>query len=732
MGKKMTWTALKFSLTVVAGLFLGTNIYAAPPPNVVLIYADDLGYGDLGCYGNERIPTPNCDRLAKEGLRFAQAYTAASVCTPARYSLLTGRYPWRTWLKSSVVGNTPALIDPDTFTMADLFKEAGYATAVIGKWHIGFGNRGQRDLDDWNVELPKGPRELGFDYFFGMPVSHFYPPYVYIENRRVYNLDPADPLTLIWPDQPGMPTQKGGVAALYKQEEAGRELADRACRYIKEKKDEPFFLYYAAIEPHTPLTPHPDYKGKSKVGDYGDFVFQFDDGVGRILQTLEKNGLAENTIVILTSDNGGVGVGDGFLQKTAPGYNPNVPLRGDKGDFFEGGLRIPFIIRWPGVVEPNSLSQEVVCQTDLLAAFAELLDVTIPEGAAEDSYNVLPVLKGGSIPDRPIVLQSRAGFHALSYGDWIYLDGATLGDFNTKTPLVQTPGQLYNLADDLHQDTNLYEAYPERVARMKKMLNEIRNKRAIPLPKGDGSTVFINPKTPEQTHLGWNAELWGDPALPPVEGNHYILDRPVWLHGLGGTFGSFQGESLTVRKHGALFISGSGSLGGMLVLDGGQLQNRSGQDAVIHGEIRVDADSTILNISGNLKLNTAFSGKGDLLIRAHQAPGTKMVFVGTDAGYKRSFVLGNSGADQTHLLVEFQTSYPNAELLFQGGVPSRASVYLLKNNITFRAVGMPSAADPSVLIPLSPGTYNAAALMAKGIHPAYYSDQGGSLCVKPK
>jgi arylsulfatase A len=444
----------------------------ASKPNVVLILADDLGYGDLGCYGNTRIPTPRIDQMAGEGMLFRQAYTAASVCTPARYALLTGRYPWRTWLKKDVVGNTPALIDPDTFTMADLFKTAGYRTAAIGKWHIGLGDRGQKDLD-WNAEIPKGPCEIGFDYFFGMPVSHFFPPHIYIENRRVHNLDPADPLSLEWPQGRGRPTQHGGKSATYKQEEAGPELAARACRWIEENRRNPFFLYYAAIEPHDPFTPHRDFIGKSKVGLYGDFIAQFDHGVGRILDTLEKLGLADHTIVILTSDNGGVSRQHGDLRSLNIDYNTNGPLRGCKGSFFEGGIRIPFIVRWPGRSPAASVSDEVICHSDLMRSFATMLRAGLPEGSAPDSHDVLPAFAGESLPERSYVLQGRGGYHALVQGKWIYLDAPGSGDHDEK-PLVATPGQLYDLLDDLGQNNNLYERHPERVASMRQELQAIR------------------------------------------------------------------------------------------------------------------------------------------------------------------------------------------------------------------------------------------------------------------
>jgi len=391
----------KAGCALLALSLLAASAGHAEPPNVVLIYADDLGFGDLSCYSGEgRIETPHCDRLAEEGCRFTNAYAAASVCTPARYGLLTGRYPWRTWLKKGVVGNTPALIDPGRFTMADLFREAGYRTAAIGKWHLGFGDRGQKDLN-WNAEIPGGPCDLGFEEFFGMPVSHFYPPFVYIENRRVFGLDPADPLSLEFPEKRGPPRQVGGRAATYDPEEAGRELVERACRYVKQNSDAPFFLYYAAIEPHTPFTPHPDYRGSSDAGLYGDFVVQFDDGVGRLLRTLDEEGLADDTIVILTSDNGGISPRNGHFEKHDIDYDPNGPLRGDKADALGGGLRIPFLVRWPGVVKPGTVSSEVICQTDLMVAFADLLDRPLPAGAAEDSRNVLAALKGGPAPDEP-------------------------------------------------------------------------------------------------------------------------------------------------------------------------------------------------------------------------------------------------------------------------------------------------------------------------------------------
>jgi arylsulfatase A len=753
--------------------FICFSATAETQPNVVLIVADDLGYGDLSCYGGEgRIQTPNCDRLAEEGMRFTQAYTAASVCTPARYSLLTGRYPWRTWLKKGVVGNTPALIEPDDFTMADLFKSAGYKTAAIGKWHIGFGDRGQKDLD-WNAEIPGGPRELGFDTFFGMPVSHFYPPFVYIENRHVYNLDPDDPLWLEWPDGGGMPTQHGGAAATYKQENAGRELIDRVCDFIVQhcqsnfpnpnsptseekgrimnsrtishntadshdsavhdsanhpetRNSQPFFLYYAAIEPHTPFTPHPDYVGTSDAGLYGDFVVQFDDGIGRIFQTLEKQGIADNTIVILTSDNGGISTGNGHFVNAGIEYNPNVPLRGDKGDALEGGLRIPFIIRWPGVVKPGTVSDEIICQTDLLAAFANLLNEPVPHGAAEDSRNILAALKGGTAPDTPIVLQSRAGFHALRQGGWIFLDVSHEGDFGSDGD-VGTPGQLYNLAEDLHQDDNFYSQYPERVQAMLSKLEAIRNP---PPAAGDGSTLSIRPDVPEGQHLDWNDALWGDPAAAPLAGNHYIFDRSgIWLHGLGKTYGGFNGESLTLKPGASLFVSGGGPLDWTLILDGGQLQNRINGTSVITGSMRVDSASKVLMVAGDMELQTGLSGAGELRIAAHQDGGRTFVFNGDGAAYSGTFILADSGADGAALRVEFRKNCPSASLAFETAAAGRRAVLVLKGALIFQNVRLPAQGGGTV--ELSPGTYDAAALNTAGVVPDCFEDGGGTMTVVP-
>lgn len=712
----------------IVSVFLGlaTVVAAQEKPNVLIIYADDLGYGELSAYGADRVPTPHSDRLASEGLRFTDAYAAAAVCTPARYALLTGRYPWRTWLKQGVVGNTPSMFEWGEFTLPKLFKSAGYTTAAIGKWHIGFGERGAKDLN-WNEDLPKGPVDcVGFDYFFGNSVSHFFPPYVYIENQRVVNLDPADPLSLVWP-KGKPPQQKGGEAATYEQEDAGPEFARRVCDYLRENKDQPFFLIYNAIEPHTPFTAHPDFQGKSELGSYGDFMLQFDHGVGRILDTLDELGLTENTLVILTSDNGGISTRNGHLVRALADagvdeYLPNAPLRGDKGDFLEGGFRIPFLIRWPGVVAPGSESDAIIVQTDLMASFANLLEVDIPTGAAEDSRDVLAALKGGAAPDTPVVLQSRAGHLALRQGDWIYLDGNNSGDYDTLDGVsVDTPGQLYNLKEDLHEDDNLYRQYPERVAAMQQTLAEIRD-RVPPAAIGDGRTVFLNESIPARTHLGWNDDVWGGEREKPKRNNHYV--RPssaaeTWIHGLG-SYGDFIGESLTLSDGGTLFVSGGGEVN--LIIDNGQLQNRFAGEAVMSGTIEIKNRARLLTVSGNLDLQAALSGDGILELSATtaRAAGAQVTLNGEGAKYSGQFRIFKDSPQAPGYAVVFEKDYPRAGLVVD---PASEPVFHLKGERTFRAVRM----GPVIL---KPGTYDADQLKAQGVKSAWFKDLGGTLTVR--
>lgn len=467
-------------------------------PNIIVILADDLGYGDLGCYGAELIPTPNCDKLASQGMKFTDAHSPSSVCSPTRYSVLTGRYNWRSWLQNWVVSPVmPLLIDTSRFTMPDMMQQAGYTTGCIGKWHLGWTN----DLNpDWNAELKPGPNEVGFDYFYGVPLSHNCPEEIqfYIENNRVAGL------------QEGESIYDSLVAKRIRRsfENTAIELSEKATQFIVDNKDEPFFMYYPTTGVHWPLTPNERFKGKSEVGVYGDFTVEFDWAVGEIMKTLDSLGIADNTLLIVTSDNGGF-----KSQRKVRAYKQhkvNGDLRGEKAMFYEGGHRIPFIARWPGKIAPATTSEEVICLTDFMATFADILDISIGDDAAEDSYSILPALLQESY-EKPLreatVHHSTSGDFAIRKGDYKLLDAYGDGknprdipksvesgegkperdpvtgkfipfEFYWPVPEKESPDdpdvQLYNLAKDPGETNNLYKEKPEVVVELKALLEKYK------------------------------------------------------------------------------------------------------------------------------------------------------------------------------------------------------------------------------------------------------------------
>jgi len=346
----------------------GRDIDAPPPPNVVVIFADDLGYGDLGCYGATKVQTPNIDKLAMEGRRFTDAHSASAVCTPSRYALLTGEYPHRKGLSRPVFLKTGLVIDTKQQTLARIMKEAGHATACIGKWHLGFGE----NAPDWNGDLKPGPLELGFDYYFGVPVVNSHPPFVYVENHRVVGLVPDDPFvfgkkakTREFFEKMGTDQIGGADAAhaLYDDEAVGTTLTAKAVDWIKERKKEPFFLYLATTNIHHPFTPAPRFKGTSQCGRYGDFIHELDWIVGEVMKTLEEQGVADNTLVIFTSDNGGM-FNVGGQDAWEAGHRLNGDLLGFKFSAWEGGHRVPFIARWPGRIEAGSTSEQLISEIE--------------------------------------------------------------------------------------------------------------------------------------------------------------------------------------------------------------------------------------------------------------------------------------------------------------------------------------------------------------------------------
>jgi arylsulfatase A len=515
MIKRINWSLLALVLVISAC----TNEQPKELPNIVFILADDMGYGDLSSYGATRIQTPNIDRLAEEGMQFTDGHCGASTCTPTRYGLLTGRHVWRTWLKYSALSTSaPMLIEEGRMTIPYMLKEKGYSTSIVGKWHLGWGreegfedNRGDTPPNywetrgegpDWNGELKPGPLECGFDYSYVIPVANSFPPYVIVENHHVKGLKKDNPITNMVSKNNGL--MEGGDEARWKDEELVDimtiKLISQLESYAKEKK--PFFMYYAPHQPHAPWKPHPRFKGTSKASVYGDVIQELDWSVGQLLNELDRLELSDNTLVIFSSDNGSalrfatpnnpewgmdraVKLSELNAENAHRTNGPNN-MRGGKGDLIEGGHRVPFLVRWPGKIEPGSQSEETISQTDMMATFAAILGMELPTGAGEDSYNVLPAFLGEKLPDpeRPLVFSS-GGVDALSIrmGKWVYIEGQ--GDrgyqemFREKSWPEPNPGdppaQLYNLEADLGETNNLYYEHPEIVERLKKKLEEIKN-----------------------------------------------------------------------------------------------------------------------------------------------------------------------------------------------------------------------------------------------------------------
>jgi arylsulfatase A-like enzyme len=496
---------------VLSFLFLGLSCGAATAadqpsqPNILLIYADDIGYGDFGCYGAKTVQTPNVDRLAKEGLRFTSAYSSSATCTPSRYSMLTGEYAFRQKGTGVLPGDAAMIIRPGRATLASMLKQAGYNTAVVGKWHLGLGDASGVD---WNKEIKPGPRELGFDYSFIMAATGDRVPCVYVEDGKVVGLDPADPIKVNYKQPfPGEPTgvshrdqlkldwshghnmavvngvgrigyMTGGKSALWKDEDMADEFTRRAVAFLKRQKSErPFFLYFATHDIHVPRVPHPRFVGKTSMGARGDAIVQFDWCVGELLSSLDKLGLARNTIVILTSDNGPAlddGYKDAAVEKLGD-HKPAGPWRGGKYSNFEGGTRVPFIVRWPGRVKPG-VSEAMVSQVDFPASLAALVKQEWPATDGPDSLNVLPALLGDSRTGRDHVVQ-HARVLALREDDWKYIPPSP-GPARAANTNVESgnnaAGQLFNLADDPGEQNNLASKNPEKLKQLADALEKIK------------------------------------------------------------------------------------------------------------------------------------------------------------------------------------------------------------------------------------------------------------------
>lgn len=476
-------------------------------PNVVIIYGDDVGYGDVGAYGSEMIPTPNIDKLASEGIRFTDGHCSAATCTPSRYSLMTGVHGFRDGI-NILPPNAPLTISTEVLTLPKLFQKAGYSTAVIGKWHLGIGAKDTST--DWNGIVKPGPLEVGFVTSFLLPSTNDRVPCVYLDGHKVVGLDPKDPIYVSrklvdvqnkkntsYPD--GMTDRaamtyyqstrghnnsvingigrigymSGGKSALWNDETMTDEFIKKTKKYISENKDQPFFLYYAAQDIHVPRTPHPRFKGSTKLGYRGDAMVQFDWATGEILKALEESGIADNTIVVFSSDNGPTyddGYDDGTTIEASNGENDrghdaSGMYRGGKYQIYEGGTRVPLIVRWPKRIKPM-VSNAMVSQIDFLASFADLLGQEIPTNEARDSRNTLAAFMGEDLTGLSYMIEETRTRHALRSGDWKYIIGP-------KKKQKDTGPELYNLKTDPGEQNNLAHLNKDVAEKMDKQLQDL-------------------------------------------------------------------------------------------------------------------------------------------------------------------------------------------------------------------------------------------------------------------
>lgn len=458
-------------------------------PNIVFILADDLGYGDPGSYnGRSKIPTPAIDRLAAEGIRFTDAHTPSAVCTPTRYGVLTGRYCWRSPLKSGVLGGYSApLIETGRLTVASLLQRHGYRTGCVGKWHLGLGwvrkdanKKPGADNIDWARPVTHGPPSLGFDYSYIIPASLDMDPYCWLENGRTVEAptDRTPGSKRRW-DGGGGFWRAGPVAPSFDFTGVLPTITDKATEFVQRQRAEtPFFLYVPLTAPHTPWMPTKEFRGKTEVDWYGDFVAQVDASIGRVIQTVDASGFREETLVIVTSDNGSHWP---VRQIERFGHRANDGWRGQKADIHDGGHRVPFVCRWPGRIEPGTQSPQTICLTDLMATCAAVVGDAVPDDAGQDSTNILPAMLDPGL-DRPlreaVVHHSLQGMFAIRQGPWKLIQGRGSGGFTAPRKIQPKPGepkgQLYNLDNDPSEQNNLWAERPEIVARLTALLERYK------------------------------------------------------------------------------------------------------------------------------------------------------------------------------------------------------------------------------------------------------------------
>ncbi|MFT3705604.1 MAG: arylsulfatase [Agriterribacter sp.] len=485
---------------------IAITIHAQQKPNIVIIYADDLGYGDVSCYGASKINTPNIDRLANEGLRFTNAHATASTCTPSRFSLMTGTYAWRKKGTGIAPGNASLIIPVDKITLPAVLKRAGYQTAIVGKWHLGLGGP---EGPQWNSEIKPGPLELGFSYSFILPATVDRVPCVYVENHQVANLDPADPITVSYKEKIGdRPTGKehpellklhpshghdqtiingisrigymtGGKAALWNDDDIADKLIEKSTQFIVQHKNEPFFLLMTTHDIHVPRTPHNRFRDKSGLGTRGDVILQLDATVGQVQRVLDSLRISDNTMIIFSSDNGPV-IDDGYADSAViklNGHTPSGPMRGGKYSAFDAGTRLPFIVKWAKHIAAGKVSNALFSQVDLLASFAALTGQQLTAEDAPDSFNALDVLIGKSFKSRSYVVEEAAPLSIIR-GKWKYIEPNNLPakDLNVNIELGNNPQpQLYDLEKDLAEKNNLAAVHPDIVQQLAALLQTIKN-----------------------------------------------------------------------------------------------------------------------------------------------------------------------------------------------------------------------------------------------------------------
>tara|TARA_B100001093_G_scaffold515948_1_gene593550 strand:- start:1378 stop:2913 length:1536 start_codon:yes stop_codon:yes gene_type:complete len=473
-------------------------------PNILILYADDLGYGDLKILNpKSKIPTPNLKELAKQGMIFTDGHSSSGICTPSRYALLTGRYHWRKF-HGIVNSFGPSVFDQDRLTLPEMLKNCGYNTAAIGKWHLGWNwdaikkpgakpiKQGRRsgygpEAFDWSRSIPGGPLAHGFDYYFGDTVINF-PPYCWIENDQVLNSPDVRMDTSQWKaiKEGGWECRPGPMFSGWDPYENIPTTTQKAVEYINNQAEEekPFFLYFAFPSPHAPIIPNDEFDGKSEAGAYGDFVYETDDSCGRILRALETSGQSEKTMVIFTADNGPEKYA--YARDEVFDHWSAEPFRGLKRDIYEGGHHVPFIIKWPGITKPGSVCEELVSQIDFMATLASALAFPLPKLAAEDSHDLMPLLKGKKVSSRKShVHNTRAEAWAIRVGDWNLITGKSgyhsgrNYEWEMKRKYSKDDGdsvELYHYAKDPQQRNNLARKFPNKVAELQKELSDSRNR----------------------------------------------------------------------------------------------------------------------------------------------------------------------------------------------------------------------------------------------------------------